>query len=86
VPYDVGTVNFDKDGNATRESIDRVARNAAKAYGKGSRPYTEYTKKPYRDVVDYANKRRKEAMDGTRPYNFVFDNCKNFGREAAGAQ
>lgn len=84
-PYDVGRVIFDKDGNPTRESINKVTRNASNAFGKGNWPYSEYTKKPYKDVVDYANMRREQAKGGTRPYNFLVDNCKNFGREAAGA-
>lgn len=82
-PFDVGKIIFDKAGNPTPESIEQVARNASNAFGKGNWPYYEYTRKPYKDVVDYANKRRQQAQDGSRPYNFIFDNCKNFGREAA---
>jgi hypothetical protein len=82
-PYDVGAVIFDKNGNPTPESIEEVVTNASNSYGKGYPPYYEYSRKPYKDIVDYANNRREQARNGTRPYNFVFDNCKNFGREAA---
>ncbi|MFT3664269.1 RHS repeat-associated core domain-containing protein [Piscinibacter sp.] len=83
-PFDVGRVVFDKDGNPTRASIEAVLKTASSAYGKNSPTYYEYSKKPYQDVIDYAERRKREADTCERPYKVITDNCKNFGREAAG--
>jgi RHS repeat-associated protein len=83
-PFDVGRVVFDKDGNPTRDSIEAVLKTASSAYGKNSPTYHEYSKKPYQNVIDYAERRKREADTCERPYRVLTDNCKNFGREAAG--
>nr|ART38311.1 G285 [uncultured bacterium] len=83
-PFDVGKISFDEKGNPTSASIEEVLTNASTAYGKNSPTYSEYSKKAYQDVIDYAERRRREADSCERPYNFIFDNCNNFGREAAG--
>jgi RHS repeat-associated protein len=83
-PFDVGKISFDRNGNPTKASIEAVLGTASAAYGKSSPTYYEYSKKPYQDVIDYAERRRREADSCQHKYNFFFDNCNNFGREAAG--
>jgi RHS repeat-associated protein len=83
-PFDVGRVLFDKDGNPTRDSIEAVLKTASSSYGKNSPTYYEYSRKPYQDVIDYAERRKRQADTCERPYRAITDNCKKFGREAAG--
>jgi RHS repeat-associated protein len=83
-PYDVGTIGFDAKGVATKASIDAVLQRASDAYGKGSPIYYEYSKKPYEEVLQYAERRKAEADSCKRPYRFPFDTCNDFAREAAG--
>lgn len=83
-PFNVGKIVFDKDGNATPESIDAALKAASEAFGKNKPTYSEYSKKSFTEVVDYAERRKREAATCERPYNFLFDNCNTFGREAAG--
>jgi RHS repeat-associated protein len=83
-PFNVGKIDFDKNGNPTRASIEAALRAASKAFGKNSPTHHEYSRRSFSDVVAYAERRKREAETCERPYNFVFDNCNNFGREAAG--
>ncbi|MGH8831171.1 MAG: hypothetical protein ACREXV_08760 [Polaromonas sp.] len=80
----MGKIDFDQNGNPTLASIEAALGAASKAFGKDSPTYYEYSKKSFADVVDYAERRKREAASCERPYNFLFDYCNNFGREAAG--
>jgi RHS repeat-associated protein len=83
-PFNVGKVEFDKTGKPTRASIEAALRTASKAFGKDSPTYYEYSRKSFSEVVAYAERRKREAATCERPYNFLVDNCNNFGREATG--
>jgi len=83
-PFNVGKIDFDQNGNPTRDSIKAALDKASRAYGKDSPTYHEYSRKSFDDVIEYAERRKHEAESCERPYNFVFDNCNNFGREATG--
>lgn len=83
-PYDLGTITFDEKGNPTRVSVEAALEIASRAFGKGSPTYSEYSRKDFQGVIDYVERRRRQANTCGRPYNFLFDNCKNFAREAAG--
>ena len=83
-PLDVGKINFDEKGNPTPDSIELALHAASHARGKDSPTYAEYSKKPYQDVIDYAERRKRQANSCERPYKIITDNCNNFAREAAG--
>jgi uncharacterized protein RhaS with RHS repeats len=83
-PFDFGRITFDGKGNPTRDSLELVLLNASRARGKDSSAYTEYSKKPFKDVVEYAERRKQQASSCERPYRIVTDNCNNFAREGAG--
>ncbi|MFE8647300.1 RHS repeat-associated core domain-containing protein, partial [Sphingomonas sp. NCPPB 2930] len=83
-PFDLGKVEFEDNGLPSQASINGVLKKASDSYGKHSPTYMEYSKKSYQEVIAYSEKRKAEADNCERPYNVLFDNCKNFGREASG--
>jgi hypothetical protein len=83
-PFDVGKITFDANGNPTTNSVEAVLQTASTAYGKNNPTYYEYSTKPYKDVIDYANRRKKEADSCERRYKVLSDKCNDFAREASG--
>lgn len=78
-----GRIRYDKPGDPNDDDIWALAWWASRKYGKGNLPFIRFTRKPYQDVINYAERRKRQAANCDRPYRLLYDNCFTFADEAA---
>ena len=72
-------------GKPSQADLDSLLKDVSILYGRDSSIYSEETDKPFKDVVAYAELRKRQAETCERPYRVLTDNCNVFAEEAAGA-
>ncbi|MCK6612179.1 MAG: RHS repeat-associated core domain-containing protein, partial [Bacteroidia bacterium] len=87
--YDVGKITFDKDGNATEESVNKAMGIISQKSGQGGNIEGAYIKSDkYKEMKAYADGKYNESNPGNKdydkdrePYTLTENNCGTFAAD-----